>query len=464
MAILGHIDHGKTTLLSSIKNLDLNRREKGGITQAIGAYQIEFKDQKITFIDTPGHEAFAKMRSRGTRVADLAVLVVAADDGVMPQTLESMKYINNAQIPFLVAINKIDLANVDPEKVKTQLAENGILVEGKGGKVVAVPISAKTGQGVDDLLEMILLIAELEEIKADPEGVLDGVVIEAKKGKAGSVGTLIIKNGTLRVGDQILIDEVSCKVKGLVDEQGKRVDKAQPGEPVEVLGFDSPPPVGARVTKTSLPSKKPLPFQAASAPSLPEEGKLKIILKADTAGSLEALKENLTDDVFLVSEGVGNVFDSDILLAQTTKAKIFCFKVKAPSSVAQLAKSEKVEIKTYEIIYQFLDAIEEEVLKVIQEESAEIILGKAVIIAEFLIEGTRVAGCRVIEGRINQNDQIILKRGEQSLGPVKITSMRRKHQPITEAKLKEEFGVLLDSPVDFKVGDVLASLMPKENE
>jgi translation initiation factor IF-2 len=262
VAVLGHVDHGKTTLLDKIRKTKVAQKEAGGMTQSIGATQVDFKGKKITFVDTPGHAAFSKMRARGAQVTDFVVLVVAADDGVMPQTIESLRHIQEAKVPFLVAINKIDLVGAEPEKVKKQLADNGIKVEGYGGDVVVVPVSAKTGEGVEALIEMILLLAEMAEIKVEPEGELEAVVIESKKDKRGSVGTVIVRNGTLRVGEKIMVEQIPAKVRGLLDEKGKPVKKAGPGMPVEVLGFAQVPPVGAKVTRV-----EELPAMVASIPS-----------------------------------------------------------------------------------------------------------------------------------------------------------------------------------------------------
>lgn len=464
VAVLGHVDHGKTSILDAIRKTNLVAREVGGITQSIGAYQIAFKGQTITFIDTPGHQAFSQMRARGGQVADLVVLVVAADDGAMPQTLESLEHIKSAAVPFLVALNKIDLPGVDIEKVKKQLVQNGVLVEGQGGDVVCVPVSAKTGQGIEELLEMIVLLAQIQEIKVDPEGPLEAIIIESKKGKAGPTGTVIIKNGTLRVGEQISVEGISTKIRNLIDESGKSLKEAGPGKPAELLGFEVPPPIGAKVVRTGSLERI---LSAPHVPSfaLPEKDeKLRIILKADSAGSIEALRGSLSQDILIVSSGIGNVSDSDVFLAQTTQAKIFAFKVKTPLSVTKLAENEKVEIKTFEIIYQFLEAAELEALQTLKPVAEEEILGKAEIIAEFLTGGSRIAGCRVIEGKINKGSQLRLLRKGNILGLTIIISMQKRAKTITEAKLKEEFGAVFDSALDFKIGDMLVSFQPKLND
>lgn len=468
MAVLGHVDHGKTSLLDFIRKSQLASREAGGITQRIGAYQVEVPIGegigKITFIDTPGHEAFAKMRLRGATVADIAVLVVASDDGVMPQTIESINHIKNAGIAYVVAINKIDLPQANPERVKQQLSQNGVMLEGFGGDIVAVPISAKTGQGVDELLEMILLLAELGEIQADPQGDLDAVVIESKKEKKGSVGTVIIKNGTLKVGDQIKIEDTVVKVRGLMDERGQGVKEAVPGTPVEVLGFESPPPVGGQVT-SAQPGQKPEPKikKQEQIQITKEENKFKIILKAESQGTLEAILGSLPQGVSVISSGVGEINESDVFLAKSTNAYLYGFRVKTPPSVLKLAEGENVRVQTFEIIYQFLEDLQKQIVQLDKGEQEEV-LGKAEILAEFYIEGQRVAGGRMLEGKIESMNPLHLVRDDQTIADAKIISMRQKKEIIRQARAKDEFGILLESSVDFKVGDVLISYKPKANE
>jgi translation initiation factor IF-2 len=462
VAVLGHVDHGKTTLLDKIRKTKVAQKEAGGMTQSIGATQVDFKGKKITFVDTPGHAAFSKMRARGAQVTDFVVLVVAADDGVMPQTIESLKHIQEAKVPFLVAINKIDLGGAEPEKVKKQLADNGVKVEGYGGDVVVVPVSAKTGEGVEELMEMILLLAEMAEIKAEPEGELEAVVIESKKDRRGSVGTVIVRNGTLKVGDKIMVEQVPAKVRGLLDEKGKPVKKAGPGMPVEVLGFAQVPPVGAKVTRV-----EELPAILASIPSgtkppkdKAEEKKLKVILKADSLGSLEAVKGSLGETVFLVHAGVGEIIDADIFLAKTTGAVIVGYQVKVAPALRKLAEDEGVIIKTYKIIYELLDDLEESALKAMESSPDETVTGKAKIIAEFVRGEEKVAGCQVLEGKIRKKDKVRLLRGNQVLGAIKIASMKHQREKIQEAKPGIEFGAIFSPPLDFKVGDMLISSKP----
>ena len=462
VAVLGHVDHGKTSLLDKIRKTRVAQKEAGGITQSIGAYQVDFKGKKITFIDTPGHAAFSKMRARGAQVTDLVVLVVAANDGVMPQTIESLKHINEAQAPFLVAINKIDLNGADPEKVKKQLVDNGVEIEGHGGKIVVASVSARTGEGVEELMEMILLLAEMEEIKTDSKGELEAVVIESKKDKRGSVGTVIIRNGTLKIGDKIVVEQVSAKVRGLLDERGKPIKEAEPGMPVEVLGFAQVPPVGAKVARVEeLPEVTLATSPQTKPPKIKsEEKKLKVILKADSLGSLEAVKGSLSEGVLLIHAAVGEIVDSDIFLAKTTGAEVIGYQVKVSLVMMRLGEDEGVIIKTYNIIYELLEYLEERVLKILEPLTDERTSGKAKIIAEFQREEERIAGCQVLEGKIKKKDKISLQRDNRLLGEAKIVSMKHQKGKIQEAKQGIEFGAVFSPPLDFKIGDMIISSKP----
>jgi translation initiation factor IF-2 len=402
------------------------------------------------------------MRARGAKVADLAVLVVAADDGVMPQTMESVKHLEDSQTPFLVALNKIDLPNANIDRVKKQLADNGILVEGYGGQIVCMPVSAKTGQGIEELLEMILLSSELMEIKADPQGELEAVVIESKMDKAGPTGTLIIKNGTLRIGDVIRVADIEAKVRGLISDWGENLKEAVPGQPVEVFGFTSLPPIGERVYLSCQKSRATEVKNYGKIVVPKETGdKLKIILRTDTLGSLEALKNCLPENVFLVYSGAGEITETDILNAKNFQAVIFGFNVKCPSSVSKLAETEKVFVKNYKVIYAMLEDIQKMIAAKNQKNAGEEILGQAVILQVFGSGKEKIAGCRVSSGRLNIAYPLILKRGEVELGRLKITSMKHQKTVIREALAGEEFGATF-SPVtlDFKENDVLISFNP----
>ncbi len=467
VVVMGHVDHGKTSLLDKIRKTNQVDKEVGQITQSIGASQISFKGRKITFIDTPGHEAFIKMRSRGAKIADLAVLVVAADDGVMPQTKESIKIINESEIPFLVAINKIDLPQASVDKVKGQLAENNIIVEGYGGKTVVVPVSAKTGEGINELLEMILLSAEMEELKADSRKDFEGVVIESKKDRfKGILVTILVKNGILRLGDLIQSEGVSGKVKAMFGEAGQRINQAEISQPVEVIGFGDLPPVGAEVvfppeTKIVSRAEKINKGGAGEAQKLPEkeEGKerLKIILRADSQGSLEAILNSLSSEVEILSAEVGEINESDILLAKTFSAVILSFKVRIPSSVKKSAQAEKVKIKNFEIIYDLLKEIEERVLRIIEPTIDMEVLGKAEILAEFEMKKEKIAGAKVIQGRINKADKLVLERESKIVGESRIKSLKIGSEDVDQVGTGKEFGIIFTAKVDFQKGDVIIS-------
>jgi translation initiation factor IF-2 len=464
VVILGHIDHGKTTLLSKIKEMDLTRKEHGGITQHIGAYQVKFKDQIITFIDTPGHAAFNQMRSRGAKIADLAVLVVAASEGVKSQTLESLKFIKQASINFLVALNKIDLPEVNLENAKRNLVDNGILIEGFGGDTVVVPVSAKEGKGINDLLEMILLLAEMMNLKGNPQAELEASVIESRiDSHKGPLATILVRNGSLKVGDEIKVEKAWGKIRAMFDEKEQSVSQALPSQPVEVLGFKTVPVVGGKVeiakdkTLNELPT---LPKENVTKVSLKESQdqtpKLVVILKADMEGTLEAIKNNLPEGCQIIKAEVGEVNDSDILMAATSSAEVIAFNIKIPHQIKKLAETEKVKISSYQVIYELLEDVERKVLKVREPTIDEEILGKAEIIAEFTTK-ERIAGCRVIEGEIKKSDKIHLLRNSQMVNEVRLKSMRRGKEDVQQVKKGEEFGVILTPNVDFNVGDVLVS-------
>jgi len=458
VAVLGHIDHGKTSLLSKIREQDLTKKEFGGITQHIGAYQVKHKGKPITFIDTPGHAAFSKMRSRGAQVTDLVVLVVAANDGVMPQTKESLEHIRAAKTPFLVAINKIDLSQANPQKVKEQLQKEGILVEGLGGDIVCVEVSAKTGKGIDELLELILLSAEMQELKANPKGELKAVIIESfLDRRRGPLATVLVQNGTLRLGEKIKTKETWGKAKAMFDENSQNLTEAGPSQPVKVLGFKKVPLVGSIIVRSAEKSGFKVPTQLTQpvvSDTGEEEKKIKIILKSDVYGTLEAIKGSLTPEVRIISQGVGDVNESDIFLAATTKSEIIAFNVKIPADTVKLAKTEKVKTSLFNVIYELLEAIEK---KVSQPEEKEIILGRAEILAEFKFNNERVAGCRVTEGRISKSDKIRLQRGERVVGECRFKSMRYKKEDINIAQKDEEFGAVFKSSLDFQVGDIVIS-------
>lgn len=465
IAILGHVDHGKTTLLDALKSSHLVLKENGGITQHIGAYQINYQGKKITFIDTPGHAAFKKMRSRGVSVADLVILVIAANDGVKPQTKEAIDFIKQTKTPFLVAINKIDLPQASVEMVKAQLAKNDVLVEGYGGDIVCVEISAKQKKGLDNLLEMTLLLSEMQNLLANFKGELEGVIIDSKlNSQKGPLATVLVKNGSLMIGDELIAQNIPGKVKLMVDENGKKIKKAGPSKPIEVLGFKQAPPVGAKVTlfqKDKFFNNKKKTLKKTNFSKNEEkqdnDSKIRIILKADSLGMLEAIKNNLAEEVLIIFQGVGQINESDILLARSTKAQIIAFNVKSSAEVKKLAQTEKIKIKTYNIIYKLLEDIEKKVLKILEPTIDEEILGEAEIIAEFKIKKNHIAGCRVIKGEISKKNLLHWQREGKIIKEIKITSFQKERQEIQKAKKGEEIGLVFKPDIDFKIGDVIIS-------
>ena len=453
VSVLGHVDHGKTTLLDALRKTSVASREAGGITQTIGASMVVTSaGGKITFIDTPGHAAFSKMRSRGTSASDIAILAVAADDGVKPQTIESLKYIKEAKIPYIVALTKTDLASASAEKVKGQLEKEGILFEGRGGDVPLVSVSAKAGTGLNDLLEIILLLAEVNEVKGDPKDPLEAVVIETSKGKQGSVVSVVVKDGTLKVAEIVSADEISTKVRGLFNHLGRPVKEILPGEPGQILGFSSLPSVGSRLkseVEITLSEEK-----IGSSRIEDTEGGLPILIKAKSSGALEAVLGSIPKGIFVLGSGVGDINDSDIFLAKSGQtSKIFAYGVKVSANVLRLAQTEDIKIESFEIIYELLER-----LAVLLKKEEKEIFGKAEIIASFPLDDKRVAGCKVIEGRIARGDSLVLSRGETETGKVKAVSMKKMKKEINKAELGEEFGILLEPQLDFQKGDMLVSV------
>lgn len=451
VTILGHVDHGKTSLLDALRKTRVAAGEAGGITQSIGASEITTKDgKKITFIDTPGHAAFSKMRSRGAKVADIAILVVAAEDGIKPQTQEAIDVIKDAAVPFIVAITKIDLQSADPEMVKGQLEKQEIYLEGRGGDTPVVEVSSKTGVGIDNLVETIVLVAEVVQISADEENPLEAVVIETEKDKGGFSVSFVVRDGKISVTDEVSSDGISARVRGLFNVLGKSVREILPGEAGLALGFSELPSVGAQIVKGQ--SEKST-VTSGKAKGFDKKEGYPIYLKAKVAGSLEALEASLPVGINLVGSSVGDVNESDIFMAKAAGARIFVFESSVSSSVKKLAETEAVGIERFEIIYELFLRLEDIIKKGIVQ-----VLGKAEILASFPFNNRKVAGSKVIEGRINKADNLILMRGEKELGKVKIISLKKAKQEITEARAGEEFGAIFDPHLDFQVGDVLVSV------
>jgi translation initiation factor IF-2 len=476
VAVLGHVDHGKTTLLDHIRKTHVAEREFGSITQHIGAYQVEHQGRRVTFIDTPGHEAFSTMRARGGQVADLAVLVVAADDGVMPQTKESIAHIKAANIPFLVAINKTDLPNLNIEKTKKQLSEAGVLVEGYGGDVVTVPISAKTGQGVKDLLEMTLLMTDLQELERTDKKPFSGVIIEAKLDKfKGPLATVLVKEGILRVGDLTYSPTTKGKVKYLMDANGKGLKEAHPSTPVEILGFSSVPKVGEQIKNTSEEhietAEKPKELSMKQKIGIKtEEDEIKLIVKADVQGTLEAITQSLENlksketKVKIYYSATGDIIENDVLLAAATKSLILGFNVSISKTTERLATEEGVLIRRYNLIYELLDELKEGLGALSEKQVEDEILGEAKIIKKFERDGASIAGCTVTKGRINKSDRIIIRREEKEIGRGKVISMKHRESNINEASEGDEFGLILEKGARFTKGDIILAIGRSETK
>jgi len=464
VTIMGHVDHGKTTLLDKIRKSNLTSQESGGITQHIGAYQIEFTSkkegkQKITFIDTPGHAAFAKMRSRGSMATDLAILVIAADEGVQEQTRESLAHIKSAKIPYFVAISKIDLPKAEAEKVKEELMEMEIELEELGGNIPTLLVSGVSGKGVPELLEAIVAFGKKEKLQADPKGEFQGIVIESSQDlRKGILNTILVKNGTLKLKDEIVVNGEPVTIKAMFNDLGKRVESALPSDPVEVLGLQETLEAGSVVGKQIVVEKKEKEEkEEVKDIFLEKEKKLPIIVKADAKGTLEAVLENLPLDVQVIYSGVGEIAESDVFLAQSGKAKVIGFRVKPSPSAKKLALDQGVEIKEYQIIYELLEDIERLVLTMLSPDIEREIAGQAEIIAEFEIDKKRVAGSRVSQGEINRQLPISVKRGEEIIGEVKITSMKHLKEDIQVAKKGQEFGASFAPSIDFELGDAIIS-------
>lgn len=459
VTVLGHVDHGKTTLLDYIRKSKITSKEAGGITQSIGASQVVTKEgKKITFIDTPGHAAFSKMRSRGAKVADIALLAIAGDDGMKPQTKEALGYIEAADIPYIVVVTKKDLSSTKIDTIRGQLEKEGVTFEGRGGDVPLIATSGKTGEGINDLLEMIALVAEVHEIKADPKGDLEGVVIETSKDKRGPTVSAVLRNGTLKVGMDIVAGNVNARARGLFDDKGKSVKEIAPGAPVLILGFSKLPPVGAKieflVDKTIIQEKR----EGKTSRQAVEEGEIPVVIKAQSSGSLEDLLANLPEGVVVIYSGIGDVNESDVFMAKSTHLEhIFAFESKVPTKVAKLAETEGVEIETFEIIYELFERLEE----LIKEGQTEV-LGKAEILAEFPFNNRRVAGSKVLQGRIRKGDSLVLMRGPEERGEARAVSMKKQKQNINEVKEGEEFGIIIEPQLDFKLGDMILSVRKKK--
>jgi translation initiation factor IF-2 len=457
VAVLGHVDHGKTTLLDAIRKTSVTEREAGGITQSIGASVVATKDgKKITFIDTPGHAAFKNMRKFGAKAADIAILVVAAEEGVKPQTKEALEYILDAGIPYIVAATKVDLPSASIEILQGQLEKEGVMFEGKGGDTPLIGLSARKGEGIENLLEMIALVAEVNGIKGREDAELEAFVIETSKDKRGPLVSVIVRNGTLRVGDEIVTQTVSAKVRGLIDDKGKAIKSVYPGEPAQIMGFNKFPDVGSVVwhsndAKQAIAVKQEKPIYRKA-----KEGEVLVIVKAGNTGALEAIVSNLPKEAITVSTGVGEVNQSDVFLAKSTKSTIFAFESKVPPYVSKLADTEGVKIFSYSIIYELFEKLE----KIIKEGIVEI-RGEAQILAEFPYSNTRVAGSKVAKGNITKSDSITIMRGDKMIGKARVISIRKQKQEVNQVGQGEECGIIFAPQLDFEIGDTIVSKKEK---
>jgi translation initiation factor IF-2 len=492
VTVMGHVDHGKTLLLDAIRNSDVVSGEAGGITQHIGAYQVHQNGQEVTFIDTPGHEAFTAMRARGAQVTDIAVLVVAADDGVMPQTVEAIDHARAAGVPIVVAVNKIDKPEADPVRVRQQLAEQGVQTSEWGGDFEFVDVSAKSGTNLEKLLETILLVAELQELKADPEALPRGAVIEAHLDKGrGPVATVLVQRGTLRVGDAIVSGTAHGRVRAMLDEHGRSMDQAGPGRPVQVLGWSRVPEAGddfrvvqdekdARHLAQERETRVRAAEQVAARPAIRledvlaatregEAAELNIILKADAQGSVEALAEALeklsTNEVAvrILRRSVGAITESDVNLAQASGAVIIGFNVRPDPNARELADREGVDVRTYRVIYQAVDDVKQALSGLLAPEEQEAELGRAEVRAVFRVprQGV-VAGCYLTQGTFTRGSRVRLVRDGTVVYDGRIATLRRFKDDVREVQEGFECGVGLENFQDIKEGDVLETYEVRE--
>ncbi len=483
VTILGHVDHGKTSLLDAIRKTRVAAGEAGGITQHIGAYQVERDGHLITFIDTPGHAAFTAMRARGAQVTDIAVLVVAADDGVMPQTVEAINHAKAAGVPIIVAINKIDLPAANPDRVKQQLTEHGLVVEEYGGDVVAVNVSATTGKGLDDLLEAINLVAEISELKANPDRPASAVVIEAELDPSrGPIATVLVQRGTLRQGDAVVVGETSGKVRAMLDDRGRRVKEAGPSTPVVILGLEDVPEAGERLRavadeKTArqiVEERKRLRQAAEQQPARVNldtlfteisAGKLKeliIILKTDVRGSAEAIRgalERLSTDevkVRIIHAATGPVTDSDVMLAEASNGIIIGFNTRVESSARKRAEAAGVEIRLYTIIYQVLEDIENALQGMLEPVFKQVVDGHAEVRRVFKSSKVgQIAGCYVTDGTIRRGSMARVLRNKQEIAKARCEGLKRFQDDVREVQTGYECGVVLSGFDRFEEGDII---------
>lgn len=450
VVVLGHVDHGKTSLLDALRKTSVFEKEVGGITQSIGASVVTTKDnKKITFIDTPGHAAFSAMRSRGSKLADIALLIIDGSDGVKPQTREAIDHIKKVNIPYIVVVTKIDLPSASVEVCLVELEKEGILFEGKGGQTPFIGVSAKKSEGLNELIDLIILLSEVNEIEGDSEAELEAVVIETSVDKGGNMASVVVRNGKLFLGKEIYADDSLCKIKALFDDKNKSVKEILPGEPCKILGFNLVPSVGTILTNEKV-EKEDIEKKLASKI---DKNKIPLYLKANNAGSLEALINSIPLDFTIIESSVGDVNESDVLNAKANNAAIFVFESKVPTSVKKLAEMDKVKIERFEIIYELLEKLKE-----IVESGLLEILGKAEIVASFPFNDKKIAGCKVLSGRIEKTKDIRLFRDNKDLGKIKVISIKKQKQEVPGVSQGEEFGIFFTPQLDFQTGDMVVSV------
>jgi translation initiation factor IF-2 len=492
ITIMGHVDHGKTSLLDYIRDTHVTRGEAGGITQHIGAYSVDLDGQTITFLDTPGHEAFTAMRARGAQSTDIAVLVVAADDGVMPQTVEAINHAKAAKVPIIVAINKMDKPEANPERIKQDLTAHNLVSEEWGGDTIMVPVSAKTGEGVDNLLEMILLQAEVLQLRANPDRLARGIIIEAKLDKSrGPVATVLLKNGTLRVGDNVIAGMAAGRVRALLNDKGESVREAGPSMPVEISGFDSVPQAGDEmiavdddklVRQVAKEREDRMKEQRVAASTVTldnlfqniKEGEqltLNILIKADVQGSTEAVRqslEKLNNDqvkINVLHAGVGAITKDDVNLAATANATIIGFNIRPDNNAREVAARENIDIRLYRVIYQAIEDIEKAMKGLLAPEFKEVLLGHAEVRNVFKITGSgTIAGCYVTDGKMQRNQPVRLLRDNVVVFEGKLSSLRRFKDDVREVASGYECGIGLENYNDIKEKDVIECFMMEEVE
>jgi len=484
VTVMGHVDHGKTRLLDAIRQTDVMATEAGAITQHIGAYQVKVDEQKITFLDTPGHEAFTAMRAHGAQITDIIILVVAADDGIMPQTVEAINHARAAEVPIIVALNKIDKPEADQERVKQQLAEAGLVIEEWGGDIVCVPISAKEKIGIQELLENLLVVAEVEELKANPAGPASGVVVEAEMDKnRGPLATILMNSGTLKPADTVVVGGTWGRVRAMFNDLGKQVKKAGPATPVEILGLDSVPQAGDILTAvaseqqaqsmlekhrrgekegTSVSSRVVSLHDLYDKISSGQVKGLNVILKADVQGSIEPIRSSLellsTNEVQvrIIHSGTGNVSESDVMLATASHGLIIGFGVGTDEGARRQASTEGIDIRHYDVIYNVVDDVEKALKGLLEPELVEVIEGHAEVRAIFsAVKGVQVAGIYVLDGKVSRNSSVRVRRGEEVISDTTVSSLRRFKDDVREVATGYECGISVKDFDNFQVGDLL---------